>query len=177
MLSWLLRRREAAQPESPDGEADAHSQASENKHRENGAAGRKNWARAALAAAQATSQRLGRGSAIRKAREEIETVAEGAFRAPRDPSPELYRLDDLVRTISAATGPEHYRVLLVRGGTARHPDVLSEVGIYAADEPSAIRQAFHIAWPPEAIGIVLIDHQGREVFGRDNAERTMRQRR
>jgi hypothetical protein len=73
------------------------------------------------------------------------------------------------REISVAAGLEHYRLLLVSGGTAQRPEIVKEVGIHASDLPAAIRQTFHVAWPPEATGLILIDHKGREVFGRDNA--------
>jgi NAD(P)-dependent dehydrogenase (short-subunit alcohol dehydrogenase family) len=80
----------------------------------------------------------------------------------------LNRPNEHVRTVSSA-GLERYRLLLLTGGTARPPEALKEVSIHASDVPAAIRQAFHVAWPPEAIGLILIDHDGREVFGRDNA--------
>lgn len=186
MVSWMHRRREAAGPIGAEPEAqsgvDADSEARrggrEVKNLAKSRAERGNWARAALAAAQQTSKRLGLGSAIRTAPEpDVPTVEEEAPSPPSVSVPEQTRSNELVRAISAAAGPDHYRLLLVTGGTARRPEVLNEVGIYASDASTAIRQAFHIAWPPEAIGVILLDHQGREVFGRDNADRTQRGRR
>src|SRR5208337_1020390 len=81
----------------------------------------------------------------------------------------LNRSHQPAREIPGAAGLEHYRLLLVSGGTPQRPEVVKEFGIHASDVPAAIRQTFHIAWPPEAIGLILIDHEGREVFGRDNA--------
>jgi hypothetical protein len=79
-----------------------------------------------------------------------------------------------VREVSAAPGPEQYRLLMVGGGSARRPEVLKEFGIKASDAPHAIRLASHVEWPPAAIGLVLIDGEGREVFGRDNPNRIPR---
>ena len=67
--------------------------------------------------------------------------------------PDPNRLNERVREISAAAGAEQYRLLFVSGGTARHPVVLKEIGIPAADVPEAIRLAFHVEWPPAAIGL------------------------
>ena len=81
----------------------------------------------------------------------------------------LNRSHQPAREIPVAAGLEHFRLLFSSGGTAQRPEVVKEFGIHASDVPAAIRQTFHIAWPPEAIGLILIDHEGREVFGRDNA--------
>jgi hypothetical protein len=76
-------------------------------------------------------------------------------------------VDELACAFAAAAEPGQYRLLLVSGGTARSPEVLKDVDIDAADAPAAIRQASRIAWPPQAIGLILIDCEGRQVFGRD----------
>jgi hypothetical protein len=81
----------------------------------------------------------------------------------------LNRSHQPAREIPVAAGLEHYRLLFVSGGTAERPQVLKEVGIQASDVAAAIRQTFHIAGPPEATGLILIDHKGSEIFGRDNA--------
>ncbi len=108
---------------------------------------------------------------------DVVTNSEGSLSPHSVSIPDPSRLNERVREISAAAGPEQYRLLLVSGGTARHPVVLKEIGIPAADVPEAIRLAFHVEWPPAAIGLVLMDDEGREVFGRDNADRIQQQRR
>jgi hypothetical protein len=54
---------------------------------------------------------------------------------------------------------------------------MQEVSICASDLPVAIRLSFAIDWPPAATGLILIDDEGHEVFGRDNGERIQQQRR
>jgi len=97
---------------------------------------------------------------------QISLTAQQSLKLARDLLDRSYQP---TRELSVAAALEHYRLLLVSGGTAHRPEVVKEVGIRASDVPAAIRQAFHIAWPPEAIGLILIDHNGREVLGRDNA--------
>ncbi len=169
MLSWLHRSLVGvdAYPEARRSEREA-------KSRVEG----KTWARVALAVAQKTSKNLGLGAAIQKAAEaDVVRSREGAPSPPSISRPDPYRSDERVRAISAAAGPGQYRIRLVSGGTARSPEILKEVRIHASDVPQAIRQAFHIVWPPDAIGLILIDHEGREVFGRDNADRVQERRR
>lgn len=83
--------------------------------------------------------------------------------------PNPLRLNEQAPEISGAAADGRYWVRFVSGGSPRWPTVVKDVGIIAADVPEAIRQAFHIAWPPEAIGLILIDPKDREVFGRTNA--------
>jgi hypothetical protein len=97
---------------------------------------------------------------------QISLTAQQSLKLARDL---LERSNHPARTTSTAARLEHYRLLLVSGGTAQRPEVVKEVGIRASDVPAAIRQAFHVAWPPKATGLILIDHEGREVFGRDKA--------
>lgn len=103
------------------------------------------------------------------------TNSEGSPSLQSVPIPDPRQLNERIGEISAAAGPEQYRVVLVSGGPARRPQVLKDIGIHASDVPAAIHQACHVAWPPEAIGLILIDHAGREVFGRDNADRIQQQ--
>ena len=46
-----------------------------------------------------------------------------------------------------------------------------EVEIEVMDVSAAIIAAAKIAWPPQTIGLRILDSEGREVFGRHKADR------
>jgi hypothetical protein len=49
---------------------------------------------------------------------------------------------------------------------------LTEKQIEAADESAAIVAAANSKWPPQTIGLRILDRDGREVFAREKAKRT-----
>ncbi len=50
------------------------------------------------------------------------------------------------------------------------PAVLAESEIQAADASAAIREAIGANWPPRAVGLRLLDLEGREIFERLKAD-------
>jgi hypothetical protein len=48
---------------------------------------------------------------------------------------------------------------------------LTEKHIQAADASAAIVAAANTEWPPQTIGLRILDREGREVFAREKAQR------
>jgi hypothetical protein len=80
-------------------------------------------------------------------------------------------MDELVGAISEVPQRDRFRFQFLGVSTERGLAVLKEVDVRASDESEAIREAAHVAWPPRTIGFRLIDREGREVFGRQKADR------
>ena len=49
-------------------------------------------------------------------------------------------------------------------GPGRRPIIVSEIGIQAIDAEAAIRQSTVAIWPPNAIGIRILNPEGHKVF-------------
>ena len=64
-----------------------------------------------------------------------------------------------------------FRIQFVGSSPDRGPSILTEVEIEVADVSGAIIAAANIAWPPQTIGLRILDSEGREVFSRDKADR------
>ena len=48
---------------------------------------------------------------------------------------------------------------------------MTEKQIEAPDAPAAIIAAANIKWPPQTIGVRILDREGHEVFARQKARR------
>jgi hypothetical protein len=81
---------------------------------------------------------------------------------------EVNLLDELERVLAAR--PQRYRLQFFDVGADLGPAVLSETEIQAADASEAIRDAIAANWPPRAIGLRLLDLDGREIFERLKAD-------
>ena len=101
-------------------------------------------------------------------------------RRPRGRSRELARvppfrffevdpLDELERVL--AVRPQCFRLQFFGVGPDLGPAVLAETEIQAADASGAIRAAAEAAWPPRAVGLRVLDLEGREIFERLKADR------
>jgi hypothetical protein len=77
-------------------------------------------------------------------------------------------LDELERVL--ASRPQRFRLQFFSLGADLGPTVLSETEIQAADASGAIRDAVTANWPPRAIGLRLLDLEGREIFERLKAD-------
>ena len=81
---------------------------------------------------------------------------------------ELKRADE-PRVVAAETHP--FRIQYVGAAPDRGPTTLKEVEIQVADVSAAIIAAASLEWPPRTIGLRILDREGREVFGRQKADR------
>jgi hypothetical protein len=81
---------------------------------------------------------------------------------------EVDPLDELVRIL--ADKPQRFRLQFFGVGTDHGPTVLREAEIEAADASGAIREATFANWPPRAVGLRLLDLEGREIFERLKAD-------
>jgi hypothetical protein len=84
--------------------------------------------------------------------------------APPPGADESEQLADLQRILGAK--PQRFRVQFFGVAGARSPTILTESEIWAAEAPDVIREAASIAWPVRAIGLRVLDQEGREVFER-----------
>jgi len=176
MLSWLRRRRERAERVEAEAErlmrehsCDAYGEARRREQEAKSKLEAKVWGRAAQAIAQETATRFDLNNATRTALDaDLVTVREAVPSPSSFVGPDPNNLGELIHVISGGSAPGEYRIQFLGAGTDRGLRVLEEVGVHATDVPRAIRQAIHIAWPPQAIGFRLFDHEGREVFRRQN---------
>jgi hypothetical protein len=109
------------------------------------------WRRVALIVARRTRKRVGIDTVTRPALLEFGPVDE--------PTP------------IASERPQLFRLQFVCGTPDRGPMNLTEKQIRAADTSGAIIAAANTKWPPRTIGLRILDREGREVFGRQQADR------
>jgi hypothetical protein len=81
---------------------------------------------------------------------------------------EVDPVDELERIL--AVRPQRFRLQFFGAGADHGPAVLTETEIQAADASGAIREAVMTNWPPRAIGLRLLDLEGREIFERLKAD-------
>ena len=177
MLSWLPRRR--ARIESIEAEAEAlirdlgeaaYCEARRREHEASSDEIARDWGFVALAVARLIGRRKDVDPLVRLAMNAVlvpdREVA--ASRKPRSLS-ELRPADEVTHVLAATTHP--FRIQFVGAAPDRGPTTLTEVEIQVADVSAAIVAAANIAWPPRTIGLRILDREGREVFGRQKADR------
>jgi hypothetical protein len=106
------------------------------------------WRRVALVVARRTPRRA--------------LVVEAA--SPQLPEPDA----------SAEIAPEPqrtFRIQFVCGTVDSGPTNLTEKQVEVADAPAAIIAAANIKWPPQTIGVRILDREGHEIFARQKARR------
>lgn len=81
---------------------------------------------------------------------------------------EVNPLEELERVLAAR--PQRFRLQFFGVGADLGPTVLTETEIQAADASVAIREAVTTSWPPRAVGLRLLDLEGREIFERLKAD-------
>ena len=82
---------------------------------------------------------------------------------------ESEQLAELQRILAAK--PQQFRLQFFDGAGGPGPHILDENEIWAADVSAAVRVASEVHWPPRTIGLRILDDKGREVFGRQRADR------
>jgi hypothetical protein len=60
--------------------------------------------------------------------------------------------------------PQKFLLQFFGVGPGRRPIIVSEIGIQAIDAEAAIRQSTVAIWPPNAIGIRILNLEGHKVF-------------
>jgi hypothetical protein len=81
---------------------------------------------------------------------------------------EVDPLDELERVL--AVKPQRFRLQFFGVGPDLGPAVLTESEIQAPDASAAIRAAAEASWPPRAVGLRVLDLEGREIFERLKAD-------
>jgi hypothetical protein len=81
---------------------------------------------------------------------------------------EVDPLDEFERVLAVRL--QRFRLLFFGIGADHGPAVLTETEVQAADASAAIREAAAAHWPPRAVGLRLIDLEGREIFERLKAD-------
>jgi hypothetical protein len=81
---------------------------------------------------------------------------------------EVDPLDELERLL--AVKPQRFRLQFFGVGADLGPAVLTETEIHAPDASSAIRAAAEATWPARAVGLRVLDLEGREIFERLRAD-------
>ena len=71
--------------------------------------------------------------------------------------------------------PRTFRIQFVCGSLDHGPTNLTEKQIKAPNAPAAIITAANIKWPPQTIGVRILDREGHEVFARQKAQRRLTQ--
>ncbi len=72
-----------------------------------------------------------------------------------------------------AEKPRTFRIQFVCGTLDCGPTNLTEKQVEVADAPAAIIAAANIKWPPQTIGVRILDREGHEVFARQKAQRRL----
>ncbi len=177
MLSWLPRRRARIESIAAEAEAlvrdlgeDAYNEARRREHEASSDEIARDWGFVALAVARLIGASADVDPLVRLAMNAIlvpdrKETASGKAR----PRSELRLADEATPVLVAVTHP--FRIQFIGAASDRGPTKLTEVEIRAADAPSAIVAAANIAWPPHTIGLRILDHEGREVFGRQRGNR------
>jgi len=131
---------------------EAYAEARRREREANSAATARDWRRVASVIARRTSKRTALDTATRPTLLEYESVGEPTWVISEQSQP--FRIQFVCRT------PDH--------GLTN----LTEKHIQAADKSAAIVAAANTEWPPQTIGLRILDREGREVFAREKAKRT-----
>jgi hypothetical protein len=158
MLAWLLwqlekieRIRAVAGALMTEFGAEAYAEARRREREANSVGTAGDWRRVALVVARRTSVRIDRDP------------------TEHSPLPELAPFGD--PTPIASQQSPTFRIQFVCGTLDEGPTNLMEKLIQVADTPAAIIAAANIKWPPQTIGLRILDRQGHEVFARQRAQR------
>jgi hypothetical protein len=81
---------------------------------------------------------------------------------------EVDPLGELERVLAVRL--QRFRLQFIGVGADHGPGVLTETEIQAADASAAIREAVETRWPVRAVGLRLLDLEGREIFERLKAD-------
>ena len=177
MLSWLPHRRARIERIGTEAEAliSVFGEAAyrEARRREDEASSDKiarDWGLVALAVARQIGAREDVDPLVRLAMNAVLVPDRDKAASRKPPSfSERRQADELTRAVAATTHP--FRIQYVGAAPDRGPTTLKEVEIQVADVSSAIIAAASLEWPSRTIGLRILDREGREVFGRQKADR------
>jgi hypothetical protein len=154
MLAWLLwqlerteRIRAAAGALMVEFGDEAYSEARRRESQANGDEMAGAWRRVALVVARRTPRRV---------------ELDAAPQTLPEPSPPTEIVSEPSRT---------FRIQFVCGSADQGPTALTEKQIEVPDAPAAIIAAANLKWPPQTIGVRILDREGHEVFARQKAKR------
>jgi hypothetical protein len=154
MLAWLLQQLErierihaAAGALMGEFGEEAYAEARRREREANRDKTARDWRRVALVVARRTPRRVGFEAAI---------------------PPPLPEPDPTTKIVSE---PRTFRIQFVCGADDRGATNLTEKQVEVADAPAAIIAAANIKWPPQTIGVRILDREGHEVFARQKARR------
>ncbi len=158
MLAWLLwqlerieRIRAVAAMLASEFGVEAGREARRREREATSAGTARDWRRVALVIARRTPKRAVLDAATSPTLLEFESAAEPTW--------------------IASNPPQVFRIQFVCGTHDRGPPNLTEKHIQAADTSAAIVAAANTRWPPQTIGLRILDREGREVFAREKASR------
>jgi len=154
MFAWLLWRLDqlerlhavARAVISEFGEG-AYAEAQRREHEAQSDLKARDWRRVAAIVARRMSRPVSLGAAAEPPLLEFDSTGGATSIAPEQSQPFLIQF--------VCGKPDH-------GGTK-----LTEKPIQAADTSAAIVAAANTAWPPQTIGLRILDGEGREVFARE----------
>jgi hypothetical protein len=86
-----------------------------------------------------------------------------------EPFSGIRQLDELERILNAK--PQQFRLQFFAVAGDHGPTIVAETVIPASDSSSAIRAAADEPWPAQAIGLRILDPEGREIFEQLKADR------
>ena len=177
MLSWLIYRRPKI--EGIDAEAEAlihdfggaaYARARQREREASSDRIAKDWNRVALAVAQKSGKRIGLDTSTRMAMDaDLEADRETTTQELNAGCGAPDQIAELNRILDAKPPP--FRVQHVGSASGGVRSILKEVDIEASDVAAAIIAASKLEWPPKTIGLRILDREGREVFGRQRADR------
>ncbi len=127
------------------------------------------WGQVANLIARRTNEP--RGGEPSNRRELDANVASGGRAVGARPAVRFLEVDpveELERVL--AVRPQRFRLQFFGVGADHGPTILTEIEIQAANASVAIREAATISWPPRAVGLRLLDLEGREIFERLKAD-------
>lgn len=125
------------------------------------------WSQVATLIARRMGERRGAESSPRR---ELDADFAGGGESSRAPVRffEVDPLDELERVL--AVKPQRFRLQFFGVAADLGPAVLTETEIQAVDASGAIRAAVEANWPARAVGLRVLDFEGREIFERLKAD-------
>ena len=106
----------------------------------------------------------GRQSPLRRPLAPLGGPRAAEARRDRAPGPfsEVDPLEEMDRILSAR--PQRFRLQFFAAADDCGPSLVAETEIQAADAAAAIRATADAEWPRRAIGVRILDREGREIF-------------
>jgi hypothetical protein len=147
----------------------AYSEARRRQRRAASSQAAGHWSQVANLVAGRTGERRGEEASRRtEPGADLASGREGFRARPAVRFFEADPLDELERVL--AVRPQSFRLQFFGVGADLGPAVLTETEIVASDASGAICEAVKTNWPARAVGLRLLDLEGREIFERLKAD-------